>query len=366
MTPTPHIRHRVARAALLAILAIAASPVATPTATAQPTSRPRAVLTQGAGSVVIPNARVVQRDQVLGIASGGLAGTYVRIANDLTGLFDAPDSRLRVLNIVGKGSLQNTSDLFNLTNVDIAIVQTDVLAFLRQNQVLTAANQSIGYIAKLYEEEVHILAAPGIASIADLAGKKVNFDTRGSGGAVTSTVVFGTLGIKPEIINDDSEVALAKLKRGDIAALVYVTGKPSRLMLDAQGTPGLHLLPVPLNAALLDTYAPTQLTHADYPGLVPDGETVDTVAVGAVLAVYNWPVGTQRYTRLARFTDQLFDNLGTLQQPGHHPKWKDVNLAAQVPGWTRLPAATQWLQRNAAAPAVAAAPTPNTVPATTR
>ncbi len=86
--------------------------------------------------------------------------------------------------------------------------------------------------------------------------------------------------------------------------------------------------------------------HGDYPGLVPEGSSVETVAVGAVMAVYSWSPGTERYTRLSKFVDAFFDNLGNLLGPSHHPKWKQVSLTAQVPGWTRFRAAQQWLQRH--------------------
>jgi hypothetical protein len=36
-------------------------------------------------------------------------------------------------------------------------------------------------------------------------------------------------------------------------------------------------------------------------------------------------------------------------QPPRHPKWKDVNLAAQVPGWTRFVPAQEWLVRQSVA-----------------
>ena len=127
-----------------------------------------------------------------------------------------------------------------------------------------------------------------------------------------------------------------------------MTGKPARLFSDASGS-GLHFLGLPLTPALLQTYLPTRLTHDDYPALVPADGPVDTVAVGAVLAVYNWPPGTERYTRLSRFVNSFFDNLAELQAPGHHPKWKQISLAAQVPGWPRFPQAQLWLQRHGTA-----------------
>jgi uncharacterized protein len=32
-----------------------------------------------------------------------------------------------------------------------------------------------------------------------------------------------------------------------------------------------------------------------------------------------------------------------LQKPPRHPKWREVNIAATLPGWTRFVAAQQWL-----------------------
>ena len=42
----------------------------------------------------------------------------------------------------------------------------------------------------------------------------------------------------------------------------------------------------------------------------------------------------------------FFTRFQTLLTPGHHPKWGDVNLAAELPGWRRFAPAEQWLQRN--------------------
>ncbi len=302
----------------------------------------------------IPDAQVVAPTAVLGIISGGLSGTYIRIAADIAAVFSAKVPDFRVLPIVGKGSLQNISDIMNVRDVDIGIVQSDVLSFLRQNASLHGIETQVCYLAKLYDEEVHVLARDEISAIGDLAGKKVNVDAKGSGTALTASVIFDSLGIKPEVINDDQETALGKLKRGEIAALVYVAGKPARLFSDAGGT-GLHLLAVPLDPTLLQTYLPTRFDHVDYPGLVAEGQSVETVAVGAVMAVYNWRPGTERYVRLSKFVDAFFDNLPALQEPSHHPKWKQVSVTAQVPGWTRFRAAQLWLDRHNAV----SAPTPH-------
>jgi hypothetical protein len=162
-------------------------------------------------------------------------------------------------------------------------------------------------------------------------------------------VVFDIAGVKPVFTNDSQDTALEKLKRGDIAAMVYVVGKPARLFSGVGEDTGLHFVPIPLTPALLETYLPSQLEHAQYPGLVPEGAPVETVAVGAVMAVYNWPRGTERYRKVAHFVDAFFSKFQQFLQPPRHPKWKEVNLAAQVPGWTRFSAADEWLRHQAAA-----------------
>ena len=79
----------------------------------------------------------------------------------------------------------------------------------------------------------------------------------------------------------------------------------------------------------------------------PEGRRIDTLSVGAVLAVFAWKPDTKRYKKVARFVEALFSNLESLQQPPRHSKWAEVNLQASVPGWKRFKAAEDWLQANA-------------------
>jgi len=64
-----------------------------------------------------------ENDRAVGIISGGTEGTYIRIAADLANVLDSED--LRILPIVGRGSLQNLRDVMYLRGVDIGIVQVD-------------------------------------------------------------------------------------------------------------------------------------------------------------------------------------------------------------------------------------------------
>jgi len=240
-----------------------------------------------------------------------------------------------------------------LRGVDMAIVQSDVLDYARQQNYFPGIEGWVTYIAKLYNEEFHLLARGDVKSIAELANQQVNVDMRGAGTAITAGRLFDLLRIPVTPTYDDQEVALERLRKGEIAAIAFVAGKPAPLFHGITGDDGLHFLAIPLNPAVTAAYAPTRLTVQDYPGLVAWDKPVDTVAVGAVLAAANLQFGTDRYRNLVNFVEAFFTGFQTLLEPGHHPKWHDVNIAAEFLGWRRFPPAEQWLQRNVQ---IAAAP----------
>ena len=281
----------------------------------------------------------------VGIISGGVNGTYIQIASDLASVLDSGD-QLRVLPIRGKGSVQNITDILFLRGIDIGIVQSDVLEFAKREQIYPSITNRIHYITKLYNEEVHVLARNDITDIADLAGQPVNVGISGSGTEMTASIVFDTLGIAVEEMNIDQADGLEKLKAGEIAAQVFVSGKPTSVFDDLSQQDGVHFLELPLSSPLLETYLPSRLTNADYPDLIAPEQAVNTVAVGAVMAVYNWDQESFRYRKVSRFIDAFFSRFDEFQQTPRHPKWQEVSLTAQVPGWNRFSAAQDWLSLN--------------------
>lgn len=276
------------------------------------------------------------------IITGGVNGTYIRIAADLASVLDR-ENELRILPIIGKGSVQNITDILYLRGTDIGIVQSDVLAYMQKAGIHRTIDRRIRYITKLYNEEFHLLATKAIHSVEDLAGRKVNFGPEGSGSYMTASTVFDILGVNVEPQTDDYGLALDKLLRGEIAAMIYVAGKPTDIFTKVPANSEVHFLSVPLTDALMETYLPSSLTHNDYPNLVPDEREIETIAIGAVMAVYNWAPDQDRYAKVARFVEAFFSNFEEFLKPPRHQKWQEVNLAAVVPGWTRFQAAQQWL-----------------------
>jgi hypothetical protein len=70
---------------------------------------------------------------------------------------------------------------------------------------------------------------------------------------------------------------------------------------------------------------------------------VDTLATGVILAVFNWPENSERYKKVARFTEAFFSKSEMFYKPPRNPKWKDMNISAKALGWTRFKAAQDWL-----------------------
>jgi TRAP transporter TAXI family solute receptor len=291
---------------------------------------------------------------VVEIETGTADGISVKMANDLADLLDDGATR-RVIPVVGQGSLQNIVDLKLLRGIDLAIIQADALDYARTQKVMQGL-ESLTYVARLYNEEFHLLARGNIKTVQDLKGKKVNIDVQGAGTGVTADKIFSALGLSVERTRFATSLAVAKLVKGEIDAVAFVAGKPAPVFRNLDGSDGLHFLSLPLSPAIASAYAPTRITNKDYPGLVTAEAPVDTVAVGMVLAAANLQSLSDRYRNVANFVDAFFTQFSSLLEPGHHPKWREVNLAAELPGWKRFPPAEQWLARNS--PVVAKQSTP--------
>lgn len=285
----------------------------------------------------------------LGLAAGQLEGAPLRFATELARVLDDGDN-LRVLPIVTRGIFDNIFDLLYLRGVDAAIVYGDVLEHFKRDPSIAGITRRINFVMPLFPSEVHVFARPEIKSLEDLAGKKVNFNTQGTAAAYTGPILFDRLGIQVQKTFDPHPVAMAAMQKSDAyAALVFVSSKPLAPLTRPKFPDGFKFLPVP-HSDKLDYYQPAYLEAADYPSLIPADQRIPTVAVPAVLAVYDWPADTERHRRVVRMVDVLFERFYRLQtEPGYHPKWKDLNLAAKVPGWQRFRPVEERLERAAQA-----------------
>ncbi|MGI9509692.1 MAG: TAXI family TRAP transporter solute-binding subunit [Geminicoccaceae bacterium] len=283
----------------------------------------------------------------VGIIGGDRTSTDLRLATDLSDAFD-DGYQLRVIATVGKGSLRNIEDLLFLKGIDIAICQSDVLEFYKRNNVIPDIEERISYIAKLFNEEFHILARDDIRSVEDLKGRRVNLGSSYSGTFMTANIVFDDLDIEVQPTGYSTSVALQKLRDGEIDAMVRMAGKPLGLFTEIDPNEPFHFLPVSSDRIQGD-YLPGELTSDDYPNLIAPGDVIDAVAVGEIMAAYNWPEGHPRGRKVETFVQNFFGDFDRLLDPAFHPKWNKVDLTVDLPGWQRLPVAESMVARKQAA-----------------
>jgi uncharacterized protein len=292
-------------------------------------------------------------DIAVTVVVSGISCTCARFAEDIKNVVnDLGPEGIRVLPVLGVGGLQNVNDVLFLKNIDMAVVDEDNLRLLKKKDPALYANieQRVQYITKLYNSEFQVLARNDIKSYDDLRGKKVNFNVKDSQTEVTADTVFNALNIQTQRSYYDNDEAMKRLISGELSAMIILTGAPQVTMAKIKQEDGMHFLPLDQESlpnhdlkGLFANYLPADLTHDIYPNLIPEGTTVPTIANRALLVAYTWPENSPRYKRIAKFVDAFFSKIDQFNNSSRHPKWREVNLSAEMPGWVRYKPAADWL-----------------------
>jgi uncharacterized protein len=303
-------------------------------------------MAQGLARPPAPKAPPAPAIGTVGMLAGDVDSTGLRIASDLARVLDN-ENELRIIPMAGKGSIQNINDLLNLKAVDIAIVQSDVLARFARISRQPGLQSHIQYVAKLYSEEFHILSRMQFSRLQDLTGRRVSFGPKDSGMAITAETVFEANGIAVNPLYLDHEDAIERLKRGELDALVYIGGKSSRAFDRITHEDKVHFLDVDYLPGLQANYLPAIVTAEDYPNLVAPNESVGTIAVSTVMAIRTVPSQSERFRVLSWFTEKFFASIDKFKMGGYGSKWREVDIRAPFRGWQRFQPAERWLLANA-------------------
>ena len=278
----------------------------------------------------------------LGLAGGLPEGTFIRFAAEIARNLNDP-TEMRVLPVITQGATDNVKDLLYLRGIDVAITNADVLDYFKNQERIPNIEKRINFVSEMVISEVHLVVRPEITSIKDLEGKVVSLGAKGAGQSTTGPIVFKRLGVNPKFVYENNALALEKMKTGEIVAIVNNGAKPLDLLTKFKNDGNFKFLPIPIDR-FDEYYIPATLTAQDYPEFIKPGEKVETLGVQTVLAVYNWPRESDRYRRVQRFIERYFDMFEKFHVPPYHPKWKSVNLAANVPGWIRYTVADEKLK----------------------
>lgn len=285
----------------------------------------------------------------LGVITGSEKGTYYQFGLNLQALGKANGFTVAVH--PSKGSVENVFAVYQRPGVPMGIVQADVLAFIARvqtDQTLKRIARKIKLVYPLYNEEIHLLARKGIASFDDLADKRVAIGREGSGTYLTTRLLFKLSEVAPrEMVNIDTDEALAAIKAGKIDAMFFVAGHPVRLLSEGV-TAADELALAPITNKDIAEFYPRVAIPANVYAWQP--QPVETVAVKAVLVSFDFR--RNDCENVGRFAQIVSNNMQWLTRNGH-PKWKTVNLDAQLKGWEQYDCVRKYLQKpgtRAAAP----------------
>src|SRR4029450_280321 len=149
---------RIALACGLCLLALTAA--AAPRARERPKPHPKdqpLPKNQPSAASTRENYRARLNENVVTIMAGSASGTDLAIVQDIADVLNDGD-QLRVLPIVGKGPEQNIKDVLFLRGVDMGITQANILKhYAKTGELGSNFIDQIAYVAKLFNEEMHIL-----------------------------------------------------------------------------------------------------------------------------------------------------------------------------------------------------------------
>ena len=274
----------------------------------------------------------------MGIVTGNVTGTYIKIGEDIKKIAEPSHISLQVFE--SAGSIQNVFDVRRKRGIQLGIVQSDVLDYIRDisdDLELKTIAAKLAAVYPLYKEEVHVLGDLSLKTLQDLHGKRVAIGPQRSGTYLTAKTIFFQTGVTPskEVFLGGKE-ALDSLRRGEIDAMLYVAGAPATLFSESTTADDKFQL-IGVDDKALDSYLTAVIPAGTYKWQESD---VKTVAVKAVLITFSY--AGEQCQNVAKVAKIIHENKAWLDANGH-PKWREVNLDERLPKWPQYEcvAATQ-------------------------
>jgi uncharacterized protein len=289
----------------------------------------------------------------LSIVTGGTGGVYFPLGGGLAQLISRYIPGAQATAEVTSASVDNMR-LVGAKRADIAFTLADTAYDAFKGDAVFRGNPvPIRTLTPIYNNFNHLVAldGSGVATIADLRGKRVSVGSPGSGTEVTALRILLAAGIDPDGDIRKERLGVAEsadaLKDRKIDAFFWSGGLPTAAVLDLATTPGLRVRIIPLDT----TIAPLQKTYGNlyfqavilkeiYPG---SPANAPTVGVANLLVVHQ-----DFSTDLAyQITKLIYERRAELAQV--HKEAANITLAG-VAGRSPVPfhpgAVTYFKERN--------------------
>ncbi len=283
--------------------------------------------------VTVVLAGCAQGEKIV-LATGGNTGTYYAygmamgpILQEKTGVkFDVQSTGASKANI----------QLIQTGEADMAVVQNDVMyyAYTGTDLFEGAQTQDFSAVATLYPELCQIIASKssGIASVADLAGKRVSVGDAGSGVEFNAKQILAAYGIDMDKDIEKQNLGFGPsadaLKDEKIDAFFCVAGIPTTAITDLAMSNEITVVPVDDDkfaelSAQYGFYTQQLIPAGTYNGMTEDVKTV------AVMATYIVDNDLSEET-VYQITKNIFENKEEITAA--HAKGAELDSAAAVNG----------------------------------
>jgi TRAP transporter TAXI family solute receptor len=198
------------------------------------------------------------------IGTGGGGGTYYPVGGMVAhAISHPPGSRacedggdcgvpgLIALGQSSRGSVDNIEAIAT-GKIESGFVQSDIAYWAYNGTGIFAGKgriTTLRAITNLYPESIHLVArrGAGIDSVADLRGKRVALDERGSGTLVDARLILQGYGIGLDEIHATyikSRQAVDEIKRGRLDAFFMIAGYPVPVVEELASSAGADLIPI--------------------------------------------------------------------------------------------------------------------------
>jgi TRAP-type uncharacterized transport system substrate-binding protein len=279
----------------------------------------------------------------LRIATGKPGKGFSKVFADIRSVCGAT---VPLVEIETEGGLQNLTALA-ANKADLGFVQVDTFATMQDSDASIATLQTVmpmnvnllhvvarnggyelprtGRLEKLLEK-VTSSKVVMVSSFGELRGLPVA--VVGSARALARELNRAqSLGMQFVDVSNDEE-GLARLKRGDVAALLSTSGWPSGPMQALRRSDGLHL--VPYDARVQEPYL---ISTRNYENI--DGFKLPFLGVPNALMARPFTPGGAYGRAVATLRDCVRRNLLTLREGPYEPMWQEVRLDAPAAAGTK-------------------------------
>lgn len=229
------------------------------------------------------------------------------------------EGALRVLPVLGEGSIQAMQDITQFSALDSALVTSDSLAYVKAQNLVGTDEQKFSYITAIKPLPIMLIARKNIANITALAGKRIATGPAYSASFATGEMVLGAMEIPFLRVAQTQDAAIEALANGKADAAL-VLGTPKNLNRLQAGE--FHILPIVMPTELTQTYSRNTLSNKDAPNLLANNQKIESISTQLLLAVNDQHFDAQQRNRLKQFETEIF-------------KQADFASKAQIEGWAR-------------------------------